>query len=92
MKTVLKFSISPANITRIRMPKGSSILTVQVQNGFPFIWALVDTEAKQLEMRTIAIFETGKPIFKDAKRFIGTFQILAPATQAYYVAHVFELD
>lgn len=92
MKTVLKFPLGAANITRIKMPKGSNILSVQLHEGTPHIWALVDTEAKQMEMRTIAIFETGKPLFKDAKRYIGTFQIPTPLSRTDYVAHVFELE
>jgi hypothetical protein len=45
MKTIYKYAI-PDEDTEIQMPMGSEILTVAVQSGKIYIWAMVDTDNK----------------------------------------------
>lgn len=86
MKTIHKFPLQVADSQEMKMPKDSTILTVQVQNGTPCLWALVDTD-KEAEERFIRIIGTGHPVPENVLRYIGTFQVL----EGTFVGHVFEV-
>lgn len=68
-----------------RMPKGARILCVQMQDGVPQIWALVDPNVGN-ERRDFAVIGTG---ISDAtlskSQYIGTFQ------DPPFVWHLFEM-
>ena len=69
------------------MPKGAEILTIQIQDGIPCLWALVDPDQKT-ESKTIIVLGTGDTISKlDRKEYIGTYQ----ERQGMFVWHAFEL-
>ncbi len=71
----------------IEMPSGSKILTVQVQNAIPNLWAIVNPEHPK-ERRHIRIHGTGHNIRDSTRlRYISTFQIQG----AGLVFHVFEV-
>jgi hypothetical protein len=82
--TIHKYPISTADVQQIPMPSGARILTVQVQNAWPFLWALVDPE-QPLENREIRIVGTGHPA-DGLTDYIGTVQI----SGGQLVFHVFE--
>ena len=67
----------------IEMPQGATILDVQVQNGHPQLWALVDHSAS-LQRRTFQIHGTGHPFSAESMQFVRTFQ-MPP-----FVWHLFE--
>jgi len=80
MKTIWKYQIA----VMARMPKGAEILTVQMQNEEPCVWAVVEPDAEK-ENRYLEVFGTGQPIHEDVeRRYIGTFQ------QPPFVWHLFE--
>lgn len=87
MKRIFKFPLQITDIQKIRMPKDSSLLTVQVQKGTPCLWALVDTDKEAVE-RLIGIIGTGHPVPENVLRYIGTFQVL----EGTFVGHVFEVE
>jgi len=58
MQTVYKYEIPVGNYFEIRMPKNAKILTVQMKQREPFIWALVDTNEKP-EIRKFWLVGTG---------------------------------
>jgi hypothetical protein len=66
--------------TSIKLPKGSQILTIDVKDGVPSIWAMVDPNQPD-EDRALLILPTGIEVPKDWKymRFINT--IILPKTQ-----------
>ena len=70
----------------VRMPAGAQLLDVQVQNGSPVIWALVDT-SRRLEPRTFEIVGTGHTLSTPPYRHIATFQMHGGAL----VFHAFEV-
>ena len=86
MKTVWKFPLQPTGVQRIRMPRDSTILTIQVQGRFICLWALVEMEKEPVD-RFFIIAMTGKPLPDEIERYIGTFQI----PQQDFVGHVFEI-
>lgn len=86
MKTIWKFPIRVVDSQVVEMPFDAKILCVQVQQGAPCLWALVDTEAIK-SSRRIYIYGTGKPIPDNIDmKYIGTFQYLGGSL----VWHVFE--
>lgn len=83
--TIYKYPLETTDEQKIEMPKGANILTVQVQNGTPCLWALVNPENRP-EQRIISIFGTGNPIKPANIVYIGTYQLM----EGKLVLHVFE--
>jgi len=87
MKTIWKYPLETNDTLDILMPKNSKILTVQMQNGIPCLWVLVD-DSKENERRTFALHGTGHEVnHTDIKKYIGTFQMM----KGTLVVHVFEI-
>lgn len=87
MKTIHKYPVEIKKENIIPMPKGAQVLTVQLQNGLPYVWALVDPKAPQVN-RSIEIYGTGHdiPDIETVRLYIGTFQ----SSGGIFVFHVFE--
>jgi len=89
MKRIYKypFPIQVESDFVIHMPVGAKILTVQLQNGDPYIWAIVDPAA-EICARSFLLFGTGNPLPTDitALPYIGTFQLRSGS----FVFHLFE--
>lgn len=83
MKTIWKYTLLVTDRQTITLPEGAIFLDVQLQNGEPQIWALVDPKVLQDE-RVIIIHGTGHPINNDVGNYIATFQ------QPPFIWHVFE--
>jgi len=81
MKRIYKYKLEDS----VEMPIGAKILSIQMQNNRPYIWALVDTDA-ECEFRHFEIIGTGHD-FPEADNFtyINTFQ------DGPFVWHIFEL-
>lgn len=76
MKTIWKVEIKPWDRVSVELPEGADILTVQLQNGLPHIWALVDDQ-KEIKMVEIYVFGTGQlvPNHVTLEDYIGTYQM-----------------
>ena len=76
MDTIYKYVIEAASRQQVLMPRGSEVLTVQVQDRKPCLWVLVDTE-QPMEMREFFLFGTGEEITEGefVGAYIGTFQL-----------------
>ncbi len=87
MKRVYKYPLDIQDEVIVMMPKGARVLSVQVQNGRPCLWAAVDPSETELEKRLFRIAGTGHPIYDDVvDGFIGTIQLY----DGKLVFHVFE--
>ena len=85
--TVWKFPLSITDRQYILMPIGAEILTVQIHNSTPCLWAIVDPHPeKEREMRHIGIVGTGHPIYFKGE-YISTIQ----TNNGSFVLHVFEI-
>lgn len=86
---VYKYPIpSIQDVVRMMMPKDAKVLTVQVQNGTPCIWAAVDPSQLYLETRLFRIAGTGHEIEDDiVDDYVGTFQMY----DGKLVFHLFEI-
>lgn len=88
MKTIWKYELNFEEFTKIEMPKGAEILTVQTQYNKPCLWALVDPEVEK-ETRTLELIGTGMKVYQDdgyERKYIGTYQY----QKGEFVGHVFE--
>lgn len=75
MQTIYKYPLEITDEQIIEMPAMSQILTVQMQNGVPCIWVMVEPiEGLPDRKAVIEIFGTGHPISKGNREYIGTFQ------------------
>lgn len=68
------------------MPKGAKILSLQMNNKMPCIWAIVNPNAEK-EVRKFNIYGTGHNITEDDLKYIGTFQM----HNDMLVFHLFEI-
>lgn len=73
MITIWKYPLAVTDNQEISLPVGANLLTIQLQNGRPCLWALVNTGAAQKRVR-IQIRGTGHPA-DDVGRYIATFQL-----------------
>lgn len=87
VRSVWKYPMT-GPITKLDLPGGAEILTVQLQSGEPMLWAKVDPDAITTESRTFIAVGTGQAIH-DAHplAYVATFQ-----TEEGLVWHVFEVD
>lgn len=82
--TIWKYELQLASLNNLEMPLGAKVLTIQVQNGKPCIWAQVD-ENNTKELRTFRIYGTGHTMLDENLIYIGTWQ------DGIYVFHLFEV-
>jgi hypothetical protein len=76
-KTIHKYPISISDFT-LSMPRGAEILTLQVQRGVPYIWALVDRYTYEYEPRQFGVVGTGQLMegHTSSLGYVGTWQEL----------------
>ena len=72
-KRIWKYQIPIADDFRLKMPDGARILTVQIQEGGPCIWAVEDPEAVP-RIYHFRIVGTGHEFSTEGWIYIGTFQ------------------
>ena len=82
---IYKYPLELTPEQQVEMPLEASILTVQVQNNIPCLWALVDPEMPP-SRRTIYIRGTGHEFDVKSFKYINTFQQL----NGGLIWHVFE--
>ena len=70
----------------LSLPEGAKILTVQVHQDWPNIWALVSPDNPD-EIRKFLLTGTGREIREKDLRYIGTVQ----EKDGEYVWHLFEV-
>jgi len=85
---IWKYVLTTTDNQTIKMPKGAQILTFQIQNGKPCLWALVNPSLTETE-RYIEIHGTGNYIEESLleRKYIGTYQLHGGSL----VFHVFEI-
>lgn len=84
MKTIYKYPLEVLDEEYYDMPRGTEFLSVQVQNGVPCLWALVDTQ-RAVAHAKVVIHGTGHPADDvDGMEFVGTFQL----NGGLFVGHV----
>jgi hypothetical protein len=74
MKTIYKYELTITNEQVIKIPVDAEILSVQVQHEKPCLWALVDTDNLDKNIK-IHMFGTGHPLPNMELKYLGTFQM-----------------
>ena len=74
MKTIWKQQLAITDTQIISVPGGSRFLTVQMQNGVPCIWYIVDTEESGRSQYEFTTVGTGNPIDELIGNYLGTYQ------------------
>lgn len=83
MKIIYKYSFDIVDNFNINVSKDAEVLTVQIQNGKPYIWVLTDPKAELVPKR-FTIYGTGHTTNCENMKYIGTFQL------GMFVGHLFE--
>ena len=68
----------------LSLPAGAQILTVQIQDDKPMLWALIDPNETLFSTRILGIYGTGHNVPYNPGKYISTFQLKG------MVFHVFE--
>jgi len=74
MNKIFKYPLEVLSEQVVKMPKGAVILDVQVQNGKPCLWAVVDQYSPTVE-RTIYTLGTGQEVALRNRKHIATYQL-----------------
>lgn len=87
-KTIYKYPLTFVESQQVSLPVGTKVLTVQLQNGIPTLWAMVNQNSEHFEDKTIEMYGTGWPIENTCvgRNYISTIQ-----TDEELVFHFFEL-
>lgn len=83
---VFKYPVDLIQHFNIQIPHAAKLLSFQVQDNVPMIWALVD-ENQPLEERKFRVAGTGHPIDDSVKAYVGTIQMANGL-----VWHLFEIN
>ncbi len=85
MVKILKYPFDIADEVTLNMPENSRVLSVQLQDNRPTLWAMVSTEMP-MENRIFKIYDTGEELANGStpKKYIGTLQMDG------FVKHIFE--
>lgn len=84
MNAVWKYTLQ-GPVTMLEMPLGAKVLSLQVQDNQPQIWALVDPAQFKVK-RTFLAVPTGGEFESAGMKYVGTFQI----NNGSLVFHIFE--
>ena len=86
MIKIFKYPLSLESKFTLDLPKESKILSVQVQNLVPVLWAFVDTDIHEKEPKIFRCYYTGENIpDSDSLIYLDTMQLMGGTL----VAHIF---
>jgi hypothetical protein len=71
MRTIHKQLLQLTDVQYVKIPKGSTILTVREQYDAVCMWYSCDTEGRN-EIKTIYIIKTGQHLPDEAETYLGT--------------------
>ena len=86
MQTIWKFPFKIERQITIEMPRGAKVLSIQVQDGVPCMWATVDSDSGMVPQK-FNLYGTGSKLptyWGKSMRYVDTFQ------HGEFVWHVFE--
>lgn len=90
MLTIWKYELKIETEQIIKVPETADFLTVQLQDGHPVMWCLIDKDADLIDVEVIMKW-TGQDA-TDVKlgKYVGTFQLYVLNSLDYgSVSHVF---
>ena len=85
-QTIWKYDVMINDSQKIEMPQGANLLSVQIQNGIPCIWAIVNPMNAEVE-RVIQMAGTGHDM---SERVMGAFLGTIQLNDGALIFHVFD--
>jgi len=85
MKTIYKYPLEVTGDQFVLIPSGYKILTVQVQNEVPCIWAEVDKSSKPENVHVVIVGTGQETREDDEMNYIGSFRLYSGS----FVGHCF---
>lgn len=86
MKKIYKYTLRPAGITEVQVPKNGKVLSIQSKGEeCCCIWILIDTSEGRTETRRFDVIQTGQSFNDKNMVYLGHYQ------EDWYVGHVFEI-
>lgn len=82
-KTIWKFPLTTTDVQTVEIPSDYEILTIQIQDGIAYMWALVSPDVRMIKI-VIETFGTGQPMKNGLRKYIGTLQIPGPLVFHYF--------
>ena len=76
-KTIYKYILKETDYQSLELPKGYEILTIQLQNEVPCLWALINPNSIEKEVINIEMVGTGHYITYNTlsdRKYISTIQ------------------
>lgn len=86
-KYPLPFGLGMSDVFPLSLPERAPILTIQLQQGVPTLWALVDSD-RASATRWFRVAGTGHPIEQTILGYAGTWQW----SDLGLVFHLFEIE
>lgn len=74
MNTIWKFELKVTDSQRVTIPTGAVMLSVQVQNGVPVLWALCNP-GRPPSTVLIHTHGTGHDVGPSRGQYVGTYQV-----------------
>lgn len=85
---IWKFKLSKEKSQLVEMPEHSEILDIQMQDGEPVMWALVNEEANKIDIN-IHMYGTGWEFHENESEYATEKQYLATVQDGEFVWHFF---
>jgi len=74
MKVIWKYKIYPTEEQKLDIPENAKLLDVQIQDGEPCLWVLVNPEGVRVD-RIVSVIPTGQTKESINGEYAGTFQL-----------------
>ncbi len=87
MNTIFKYPLPVQEKYAIELPYNAKIIRVEDVDGLFFLWAMVDTEQEQKQLRFLEFYKTGQPIETPLSdlMFLGTCKLFIMQELCLYV-------
>lgn len=86
MNKIFKYSLPVQEKYDLELPIGAIILRVEDVDGLFFLWAIVDTETEENEIRHLEFYKTGQQIENaDGLKYLGLCKLFIMQELGLYV-------
>lgn len=87
MKVIYKYPIPTKKKHELELPKDAKIIRVEDVDGLFYLWAIVETDINEKEIRYLEFYKTGQPIETPLENlnFLGTCKLFIMQELCLYV-------
>ena len=86
MKVIYKYEFPISGIVEIELPFKSKVLSIRIQNGKPYLWAIIESDEESKVIRKFYVFATGFPLPSN----ISSLNHITTISDGKFVWHIFE--